>query len=127
MEVFFMKTNVDLPYFTGDESYQFSFIRLPRKLMIDPRFAELSTDAKVLYCLFLDRMGISVKNDWKDEVGRIYIHYSLAEIQKDLQCSHGKAVKLLAALDNKTGVGLIERVKRGQGRPTRIYVKQFYE
>lgn len=120
-----MKMTTDFPYFTGDELPQFPFMRLPRQLLTDPRFSELSADAKLLYCLFLDRMGVSARNGWKDEQGRVYIHYTLAEIQEDLRCSHGKAVKLLAALDGKTGVGLIERTKQGQGRPTRIYVKQF--
>lgn len=51
----------------------------------------------------------------------------LDEIQELLQCGHEKAVKLLAELDSDRGIGLIERVKRGQGKPTIIYVKQFCE
>ena len=35
------------------------------------------------------------------------------------------AMKLLAELDTGKGVGLIERKRQGQGKPTRIYVKRF--
>ncbi len=88
-------------------------------------FRFLSTDAKLLYGLMLDRMGLSAKNGWYDDLGRVYIYYTLEEIQEDLNCGHDKAVKLLAELDTRKGIGLIERVKQGQGRPCRIYVKQF--
>lgn len=56
----------------------------------------------------------------------MYIYYTLSEIQEDMSCGHEKAVKLLAELDTgHKGIGLIERIKQGQGRPTRIYVKRF--
>ena len=70
-------------------------------------------------------MGLSVRNGWYDDAGRVYIFYTLDEIQEDLNCGHEKAVKLLSELDTDKGCGLIERVKQGQGRPTKIYVKRF--
>ena len=71
-------------------------------------------------------MGLSAKNSWYDDYGRVYIYYTVDEIQEDLNCGHDKATKLLAELDNgKSGFGLIERVRQGQGRPTKIYVKRF--
>ncbi|MGO5049185.1 DUF6017 domain-containing protein [Dysosmobacter sp. Sow4_B12] len=112
-------------YFYGDESEQFSYYRLPRLLVTGQRFKNLSTDAKLLYGLLLDRMGLSAKHGWYDEQGRVYIYYTLAEIQADMNCGHEKAVKMLAELDTGKGFGLIERVKQGQGRPTKIYVKRF--
>ena len=117
--------NQDFDYYYGDESNQFSFYRIPRQLVTGERFKQLSTDAKLLYGLLLDRMGLSAKNGWYDGAGRVYIYYTLEEIQNDLRCAHGKAVKLLAELDKWKGFSLIERVKQGQGRPTKIYVKRF--
>ena len=76
--------------------------------------------------LMLDRMGLSARNGWYDELDRVYIYYTVEEITEDLCCGHNKAVRLLAELDTK-GVGLIERKKQGQGKPTMIYVKQFVE
>lgn len=106
-------------YYYGDESNQFSFYRIPRQLITGEQFKKLSTDAKLLYGLLLDRMGLSAKNGWYDDQGRVYIYYTLDEIQADLGCGHEKAVKLLAELDTGKGFGLIERVKRGQGRPAK--------
>lgn len=119
-------TNLD--YYYSGESNHFSFFRIPRQLMTGRRFKQLSTDAKLLYGLLLDRMGLSAKNGWHDEAGRIYIYYTLKEIQAVFNCGHDKATKLLVELDGgKTGFGLIERVKQGLGRPAKIYVKRFVE
>ena len=63
-------------------------------------FKRLSTDAKLLYGLLLDRMGPSVKNSWYGKQGRVYLYYTLEEIQEDLNCGHDKATKLLVELDN---------------------------
>ena len=113
-------------YFYGEESEQFSYFRIPRLLVRSKEFKTLSTEAKLLYGLMLDRMGLSAKHGWYDELGRVYIYYTLDEIQTDLMCGHNKAVRLLAELDTgKDGFGLIERVKQGQGRPAKIYVKKF--
>ena len=68
----------------------------------------------------LDRMSLSIKNGWKDPDNKIYIYYTLLEIQELLNCGHNKAVKMLAELDSEKGIGLIERVKQGMGKPTKI-------
>ncbi len=121
-----MAAGTEFDYYYGDESNQFSFYRIPRQLVTGERFKRLSTDAKLLYGLLLDRMGLSAKNGWYDEAGRVYIYYTLDEIQEDMNCGHDKATKLLVELDSgKNGFGLIERVRQGQGRPTKIYVKRF--
>ena len=73
----------------------------------------------------LDRMGLSRKNDWKDSDDKVYIFFTLIEIQELLNCGHNKAVKMLAELDSEKGIGLIERVKQGMGKPTKIYVMNF--
>ena len=94
-------------YYYGDESSQFSFYRIPRPLIRDKRFSRLSTDAKLLYGLMLDRMGLSARNGWYDSEGRVYIYYPLEEVQQDMNCGHDKATKLLVELDGGKGFGLI--------------------
>lgn len=113
------------PYFYGDQADAFSYYRIPRALITGREFRHVSTDAKLLYGLLLDRMGLSSRNGWFDSQGRVFIYYTLEEIQEDLNCGRDKAMKLLAELDTPKGMGLIERVRQGQGRPTLIYVKQF--
>ena len=112
-----MNTETKFDYCYGEGSGQFSFCRIPRQLMTGEAFKGLSTDAKLLYTLMLERMGLSAQNDWHDEHGRIYIYYTVDEIRAVLNCGNDKAIKLLAELDTVKGIGLIERVKQGQGKP----------
>ena len=88
-------------------------------------FSDVSTDAKVLYGLLLDQMSLSIENRWIDGNNRVYIIYTVQRVCAYLGCKKDKALKLLAELDVETGIGLIERVKRGQGKSDIIYVKNF--
>jgi len=112
-------------YFYGGEAEQFSFFRIPKLLFRDEAFKSISTDAKVLYGLMLDRMSLSLKNNWIDTEGRVYIIYTIADIMEDMNCADQKAGKLLTELDNNKGIGLIERKRQGLGKPNIIYVKNF--
>lgn len=120
-----MPDTIITDYFYGDESQQFQYFRIPRLLITSPRFKNLSVEAKLLYGMMLDRMSLSVKNEWYDEDGRVYIYFTVEEICEDMNCGRDKAMKLLGELDTRKGVGLIERVKQGQGKPTKLYVKRF--
>ena len=112
-------------YYYGVEAEQFSFYRVPRLLIKDERFRGLSSDAKLLYGLMLDRMSLSMKNGWLDDENRAYIIYTIDNIREDLGCSKEKAVKVLAELDAGKGIGLVEKIRRGLGKPDIIYVKNF--
>ena len=57
-----MDNNIHFDYYYGNEAEQFSFYRIPRILIKDERFKGISSDAKLLYGLMLDRMALSVKN-----------------------------------------------------------------
>lgn len=118
---------LNLPYYYGKEAEQYSFYRIPKELFTGKAYQGVSAEAKILYGLMLDRMGLSVKNGWLDEKGRVYVYFTLEDAQRLLSCGHGKAVRLFSELDTATGIGLIERVKQGQGKPTRIYVKNFIQ
>ena len=117
-----MPSNLNLDYYYGTEADQYSFYRIPKTLLTDPRYKDVSIEAKVLYGLLLDRMSLSVKNNWMDIEKRIYIYFTLENVMSMLDCGHNKAVRLFAELDS---TGLIERVKQGQGKPARVYVKNF--
>ena len=80
-----------LDYFYGTEAEQYTFYRIPKVLFTDPGFRRMTADAKILYGLMLDRMGLSIRNGWLDEQNRVFIYFTL----------------------------------QGQGRPTKIYVKNF--
>ena len=110
-------------YFYGPQAEQFAFYRIPKALFTDPAFRSISTDAKALYGLLLDRMNLSARNDWLDEQGRVYIVFTVEEIMESLACGNKKAVGLLRELE--VGAGLIERRRQGLGKPNLIYVKNF--
>ena len=117
--------SVELSYYYGYEAEQFSFYRIPKLLFTDSRFAGISTEAKLLYGILLDRMSLSMKNGWHDDQGRVYIIFTLDDVTETLGYKAEKAIKLFNELDTKKGVGLIERVRQGQGRASLIYVKNF--
>lgn len=74
----------DLDYFYGQSSELFSFYRIPKLLFQDSRFQPLSTDAKTLYGILLDRMSLSARNGWLDKAGRVFIIYTVQEVQDSL-------------------------------------------
>ena len=120
-----MDNGLRFDYYYGMEAEQHSFYRVPRLLVKDKRFKKLSSDAKLLYGLMLDRMSLSVKNGWFDEENRAYIYYTVENIMEDLGCSKPTCSKIMAELDDKKGIGLIERKKQVLGKPDIIYVKNF--
>ncbi|MDO5147551.1 MAG: DUF6017 domain-containing protein [Eubacteriales bacterium] len=116
---------IQFDYFRGMEADQYSFYRVPKVLFTEKCFRSLSCEAKVLYGLLLDRMGLSIKNRWFDEEDKVYIIFTVEEIAELLNCGTQKAVKLLKELDSVSGIGLIEKKRLGLGKPNVIYVKNF--
>ena len=106
-------------YFYGAQAEQFSFYRIPKALFTEPNFRELSTDAKVLYGILLDRMSLSLKNQWLDAQNKVYIIFTVEEIMDALNCANQKATRLMVELEKQAG--LIERKRQGLGRPNLIY------
>lgn len=110
-------------YFYGQQSEMFSFYRVPKVLFTEDSFWNVSTDAKLLYGILLDRMNLSAKNGWMDAESCVYIIFTIEEIKSSLGSAEKKAVKLLDELEKKCG--LIERKRQGLGKPNLIYVKNF--
>lgn len=117
-----MREPLNLKYYRGDEPDNLCFYRIPKVLFTKACFEEVSTDAKVLYGILLDYASLSRENRWLDEKSRVYIYYSVQRVCAYMGCKKDKAMKLLAELEK---FGLIERVKRGQGKSDIIYVKSF--
>lgn len=117
-----MEEGLKFDYYYGVQSEQFSFYRIPRLLIKDQHFKGLSSDAKLLYGLMLDRMALSMKNHWLDNENRAYIIYSISNVMDDINCSKPTCVKIMKKLDS---FGLIERKRKGLGKPDIIYVKNF--
>ena len=115
-------------YFHGNEIEQFIHIQVPIALIKEEVFRSISDSAKLLYGLLLNRMGLSIRNGWKDENDRTYIIYTIESLRDDLGIGDTKAKKLFAELTdiNNMGIGLIKKV-RVLNKPSRIYVLNFME
>ena len=111
-------------YYYGSQADQFNFIKIPKIILLDKTFSSLSIQAKMLYGVLLDRMGLSMKNGWYDSENKVYIIYQIAEIQEDLGFSKKKAIDYLTELEV---FGLVEKKRRGLGLPSILYVKSFLQ
>ena len=105
-------------YYYGSQAEQFSFVRIPRIILVEKEFQTLSIAAKMLYGVLLDRMNLSMKNRWLDEENRVYIIYPIDEIRETLGFSKKKAVDLLAELEKyESGqdIGVVNLLKMIMG------------
>ena len=109
-------------FFYGKEAEQYLFYRIPQMLFTEEKFRLMSCEAKVLYGLLLDRVGLSRKNGWFDNEGKLYLYYTQDEACEKLNVGKNKVVKIFLELERAE---LIQRKKQGLGRPTRIYVMNF--
>ena len=115
---------MNFDYFYGEQSEQYAFYRTPKVFYTDEKFRGLSSDAKTVYGILLDRVSLSAKNGWSDEEGRVFVYMTVSSIEEAMGCAHQKACGLLSELEE---FGLIERKRQGLGKPDRIYVKNFIQ
>lgn len=106
------------PY-TREESEQHAYYSIPKELFTNSDYKQISTDAKVLYGLLRDRNQLSIKNNWVDDNGHIYIIFTREEVMEVLDVAKPKAVNLFKELEN---VELIKDVRQGLNKPNIIYV-----
>ena len=114
----------NLTYKGGDwrQGREYQFMKLPKVLFVDQNYKKLSDGAKLLYAILLERMGLSVENDWEDEFEQVYIYYTNQSLRELLGWSHDKVTARLRELENAK---LIWRKKNGMGKPDTIYVLPF--
>ena len=117
-----MKLN--LAYLTPNSAKGYAFYLIPKELIDNPVFDVLDYGSKLLYGLMLNRASLSAVNaaDFTDENGNLYIIYTIEQVMADMRCARQTAVKMIKLLDE---IGLIEKKRRGQGKPSIIYVKDF--
>ena len=82
-----MRETMDFDYFYEEQSDKYTFYRIPKMLFTEKLFADLSTDAKVLYGLLLDRISLSRENGWIDKEGRVYVFYTIRTIKASMRCA----------------------------------------
>lgn len=96
---------MEFDYFYNRDGDRFSYYMLPKIIVTDERFKNLSSDAKILYSCLLERTSLSFRNKWLDEENRVYIIFTVEEIMETLGRSNKTAVKILNELDSTSGSG----------------------
>lgn len=103
-------------YFYKQQEKQLPYLAIPLFVLDEP----LSNDAKLLYGYLLRRVNLSRKSGWLDEQGRVFQHFTVAEVRKSLGCCKQKATDTLRELEE---TDLLERINQGLGRPAKLYLK----
>ena len=97
-----------------------NFFQLSKSLVFNDEYKDLPPLAKLLYTVLRDRVKLSLKNQWYDSDGFVFIKYSRESMASDLHIGSvntiSKMMKKLEELD------LIEEHRLGQGKANYIYV-----
>lgn len=94
---------MEFDYFYNQDGDRFSYYMLPKVIVTDKMFKNLSSDAKILYSCLLERTSLSFRNKWLDEENRVYIIFTVEEIMEILGRFNKTAVKILNELDSTSG------------------------
>ena len=106
-------------FYTLKEEITLRFYQTPKALFKNPRYRGLSLGSKLMYSILRDRFDMSIKNNWKDDNGYIYLIFSVEELMNLLEMSNKIIIKYKKRLAK---YGLIFEKRLGQGKANRIYV-----
>ena len=108
-----------VPY-KANEYFEHLYYQIPQELFFNPKYKDkLSSDSKILYGFLLNRLTLSVKNNWCDKNGNVYLIFTRKEVQKLLNLSSKTATKAFKQLND---CKLIYEKKQGSTKPNLIYV-----
>ena len=94
-----MSEKSDFEYYYGADSEQFSFLMIPKFLIREEKFSDMSDGSKMLYSHMLERMSLSRKNGWYDEENRTYIIFSVDAAMAELRKSKPTVIKFMKELE----------------------------
>lgn len=110
----------EIDYYKSNEVLENKFYQIPQELFVNSLYKnKLNSDSKILYSFLLDRLSLSQKNHWFDELGRVYLIFTREEVQNKLCLSEKTVTKAFKQLAT---VKLIEEKKQGLGKPNLIYI-----
>lgn len=110
----------EIDYYKNNEILENSYYQIPQELFINKLYKEkLNSDSKILYAFLLDRLSLSQKNHWFDELNRVYFIFTRGEVQDKLCLSEKTVTKAFKQL---TDTNLIAEKRQGLGKPNLIYV-----
>ncbi|MBO4127851.1 replication initiator protein A [Streptococcus suis] len=95
------------------------FYRVPKVFVESIYYRKLSTESKFTYAILKDRFELSLKNNWIDENGDVYLIFTVEELQSILGFGNKKVIKIKKQLAE---YGLLEEVRQGLNKPNRLYL-----
>ncbi|MDU0477592.1 replication initiator protein A [Staphylococcus chromogenes] len=108
-------------YFTVQENYKERFYQIPKVFFTNETYKNLSNDTKIAYGILRDRVDLSIKNNWVDDLGNIYFIYTVKHLEIILNCGNKKVVKIKNELEK---AGLLEQKRLGLNKPNMLYLKK---
>ena len=101
----------------------YRYLAVPKELIKNRAYSSLDFGAVFLYARMMEIASLSAQNEDKftDKKG-LFIIYTVERMEQDIQRSHPTIVKWTKQLET---IGLIEKVRQGQGKPSKIYIMDF--
>jgi len=106
-------------FYTASEEVTLRFYQVPKALYKNPVYKDLDLGPKLMYSVLRDRLDLSIKNNWQDKKGYIYLIYSVEELSNILEAGIRSIIRYKKSL---VEYGLIYEKRLGQGKPNWIYV-----
>lgn len=101
-----------------NEVEKFQYFQLPRWLFKEP-YKKLSNNAKIMYALLYNRLGLSLEAKWHDRNGQVFMYFTTAEFCEELGCSEKTVTKIKKELVTS---GLLREERQGLTKPNRLYI-----
>ena len=107
-----------------DEIINYQFIPVPKKLLQNKEYFKISSNARLVYILFIERLGLSKQNKLCNQKEEIYIVYSQKKLCKILN----KTDKIInKAIDELIENKLIYKEKTGIGKVDKYYIYDIFQ
>lgn len=97
------------------------YYQVPVAFFTNPYYRELSNDSKMAYAILKNRLTLSIKNNWLDNDGAVYIFYTWDKLSEVMNISRRKIADTINQLKEHN---LIDVVRQGRGLPAKVYVKK---
>ena len=94
-------------------------MQMPRWLFSDPRYCEMSLDAKVTYTFLLNRFQLSRKNGWVNDRGEVFVIFPRKALAKELRICEQRVT---AAFKKLVELKLVWEKRCGRGDANQIYL-----
>lgn len=108
-----------IPY-KANECFEHLYYQIPMELFFNKKYKDkLNSDSKILYGFLLNRLTLSVRNNWVDEDNKVFLIFTRKEVQERLNLSDKTVTK---AFNQLKECKLIHEKKQGANKPNLIYV-----